>query len=394
MIGVSEAKNIIQSKVQALQPIQVELALASGTVLASDIFAPQDIPAFSQSSMDGYAFRFADWVAGNGLPLMGEMAAGSRQEFLLHPGAASRIFTGAPLPGGADTVIMQEKTKLEDQKVYFQEPAIVPGMHVRNIGAEIKKGALALGQGTLLTAAAIGFLAGIGINSVQVYPHPRIAILITGNELQTPGVALQFGQVYDSNSLMLKTALQQAGINQIELIRVMDEEEATIRALDSAFQKNDLVLLTGGVSVGDYDFVARAAAACAVNTCFHRINQRPGKPLYFGMRNCQPVFGLPGNPSSVLTCFYEYVLPAISKLTHRNCALPVLKIELAHAYSKTISLTLFLKALYSRDKVTILPAQESYKLSSFATANCLLQLPDGIREYEAGEMVEVHVLPV
>ena len=163
--------------------------------------------------------------------------------------------------------------------------------------------------GTHLSAAAIGFLAGIGITHVTIYPPPAITIIITGNQFQTAGNPLQFGQVYEASSIMLIAALQKAGVININILKAADDKQELKRILENALQQSDMVLFTGGVSVGDYDFVLQISKECGIEKQFHKIKQRPGKPLFFGTAKNKMVFGLPGNPSSSLVCFYEYVLP-------------------------------------------------------------------------------------
>ncbi len=365
---------------------------ASGKVLAEDVWATIDIPAFEQSSMDGYAIRFAD----KNLPLIvtGEMAAGTTQQLIMKKGEAARIFTGAPVPDGADTVVMQEKVQVEKGRLTIEDATLKQGSNVRGKGAEVAAGSLAVQKGTLLSPAAIGFLAGIGVTKVQVYPAPLVTVIVTGNELQSPGTPLLRGQVYESNSFSLRAALHQAGVTEVKIMQAPDDRQALKALLDQALVQSDAVLLTGGVSVGDYDFVVEAAVDCGVEQCFHKVKQRPGKPLYFGKKDDVLVFGLPGNPSSVLSCFYNYVLPAIGKLMGRNLILEQRQASLSTAFIKPKGLTQFLKGHYQPGEAIALGAQESFQLSSFAQANCFIQLEEGKEEYNKGEAVTVLLLPV
>ncbi|TAL49288.1 MAG: molybdopterin molybdenumtransferase MoeA [Chitinophagaceae bacterium] len=393
MISVSEAKKIISDNVSALLPANLPLQQAAGLTLAEDVYATTDIPAFPQSSMDGYAFSFNDWKQNKKLKITGEVAAGSNEAFTLNPGNAVRIFTGAAVPAGADTVIMQEKIKTVNGELIIEDEYIQVGNSVRPKGSEIKAGALALEKGTDLTPAAIGFLAGIGITDVKAYPNPSISIIITGNELQQPGKPLQHGQVYESNSFALKAILQQLHINNVEVNYATDKPEIVTDTLKKALQQSDVVLLTGGISVGDYDFVLQASNECGVEKLFHKVKQRPGKPLYFGNKENKLVFGLPGNPSSVLTCFYQYVIPALEKLSSRKPVLQTIQAPLSKPFQKAAGLTHFLKGSYNGKTVTPLDAQESYRLSSFATANCLIQIDEGVTACKEGELVAVYLLP-
>ena len=392
MITVTEAKTIISNNVAALKPVTLPLLQARGKVLAADVFATVDIPAFPQSAMDGYAFAFDDLQ--KELVIEGEIAAGSSSTVEVAAGKAMRIFTGAPVPAGADTVVMQEKVRTENGILIIEDEKLQRNSNVRPIGSEIKAGQLALPKGSLLTSAAIGFLAGIGVTEIEVIPDPVISIILTGNELQEPGKPLSYGQVYESNSSGLTAALESLHIPVHRMYKAADDIEVLTAILQQALHESDLVLLTGGVSVGDYDFVLQAAENCGVTKQFHKIKQRPGKPLFFGTKENKLVFGLPGNPSSVLTCFYEYVTEALAHQTKRPLQLKAVQTTLAKDCIKPPGLTHFQKAYYDGQTVLPLTAQESYKLNSFATANCLLVLEGEKEEYKANDPVTIHLLPV
>jgi len=399
MISVLEARKIIAQQVVSLPPIESPLLQAAGQLLAEDVYAPADIPAFPQSSMDGYAFSYTDWKNMTNLIIDGEIAAGNNDIISLPGGKAIRIFTGAPVPQGADTVVMQEKVIIAEpsagkKELLINDDQIQQGTNVRLAGSEIKKGELALEKNRLLGPAAVGFLAGIGIAAIKVFPNPSVSIIITGKELQQPGNHLDHGQVFESNSFALSSALQALHINDVKMLWADDDLDILTSTLAKALQQSDMVLLTGGISAGDYDFVLQAAEKCGAIKLFHKIKQRPGKPLYFGKQGNKLVFGLPGNPSSVLTCFYEYVLPALSILTSRSVGLITLHAPLTASFQKKVALTSFLKGTYDGKAVTILDAQESYKMRSFAIANCLVKLDEEVKEYRTGAIVEVHLLPV
>jgi len=393
MISVTEAKNIIRENTVPLSPVKLSLAESAGLVLAEDVYAATAVPPFPQSSMDGYAFSFNEWQQYKKLHIKGEIAAGSNEIITLSSQSAVRIFTGAPVPPGADTVIMQEKVTVEKDELLIHDEKIVTGSNVRIKGSEIRQGALALERDTVLSPAAIGFLASVGHAAVNVYPNPSITIIITGNELKEPGNPLEYGQVYESNSITLNAALQQLHLDKAEVIHLTDKPDIIIAALKNALQKSDVVLLTGGISVGDYDFVLHAANECGVQQLFHKIKQRPGKPLYFGRRENKFVFGLPGNPASVLTCFYQYVVPLLEKLCKKKIALQLIKAPLSKPFQKVAGLTHFLKAWYDEKTVTLLDAQESFRLSSFAKANCLVQVDEEVTICKEGELVDVYLLP-
>jgi len=391
MISVVEAKSLIQENVSPMPVHPVSLALAAGHTLSTDIYAKHDIPAFEQSSMDGYALRFED----KDLPLTitGEMQAGVTTQFQLLAGQAARIFTGAPLPLGADTVVMQEKVTANNGMLTILDPQLSKGLNVRHKGAEVSKGALAISKGSQLSPAAIGFLAGIGYDALEVNQNPAVGIIVTGKELQQPGRELNFGQVYESNSYSLSAALQQCGLNDIHFYMADDHLEELTAVLQEALTANDVVLLTGGVSVGDYDFVIKAAEQCGIRQIFHRVKQKPGKPLYFGKKEAKVIFGLPGNPSSVLSCFYQYVLPALEKMTNQKSRIKVVEAVLTHECSKPAGLTHFLKAHFNDGNVTPLHAQESFRMSSFAQANGMIELEEEKTNFAAGMKVKVYLFP-
>lgn len=402
MVSAHEAKEIVSNSVYTLAPVKSALDRAAGKVLAEDIYALADIPAFPQSSMDGYAFSFEGWKRHKKLKIIGEVAAGTSKKVSLDPQKAVRIFTGGAVPTGADTVVMQEKARAHNDELIIEDETLQVGTSVRPRGSEIKAGALALEKENTLSPAAIGFLAGIGIAEVKVYPNPSISIIITGNELQQPGRHLEHGQVYESNSSALKAVLRQLQIEDVQFSYAIDNPEIVTSALQKALQQSDVILLTGGISAGDYDFVFQATKECGVEKLFHKVKQRPGKPLYFGMKALandtgrqatKLVFGLPGNPSSVLTCFYQYVTPALEKLSRRKKILRRLRAPLSRPFQKAAGLTHFLKGIYDGKTATPLDAQESYRLSSFAIANCLIQVDEETTSLKEGEMVDVYLLP-
>lgn len=393
MIPVNEAIERIRINTNLLPPVTAELRHAGGLVLAEDVFASINIPGFHQSAVDGYAFRFVDFLKKKELAISGEVAAGDSQQPSFQPQQAVRIFTGAAVPPGFDTVVMQEKTEANIHRVIINDDLLVQGSNVRAEGSEIKTGDLALAKGTVLTPAAVGFLAGLGITHVAVHPKPVVHIIVTGKELQKPGTSLQHGQIYESNGVMLQTALEQLHIRNATVSFAGDDLSEIIQAIGKALESADLVILTGGVSVGSYDFVVQAAEACNVDQLFHKVAQRPGKPLYAGIRNEKLVFGLPGNPASVLSCFYNYVVVAIEELTGRKPLLQRKQLPLTVGFNKKIQLRQFLKGACLADGVMPLQAQESFRLSSFSVADCLIVLPEEAREYKAGDTVEVLLLP-
>ena len=390
LVSVAQARALILSSVSRVLPVVKEVSNSAGLAIAEDIFSPLDIPAFDQSSMDGYAIYAED--IRSLLPVQGIMAAGHAQPETLQRNHAMRIFTGAPLPAGSDTIVMQEKVILSSSGIQITDPNIEKGTHVRKRGSELKKNELVLKKGTVITAPVAGLLASLGFSSVPVYPRLSITIIATGNELQMPGQPLEEGQSYESNTVFLQAALKLFAEDSNTVLFVEDNLEKIHDVLSAAICRSDLVILTGGVSVGDYDFVRKAADHTGVHCKFHRVKQKPGKPLYFGIKEKTIVFGLPGNPASVVSCFYEYVLPAIRFMLH----LPqeeLLTATLKNDFKKVKGLTQFLKAYIEDGEVEILDAQESYRLRSFSSANCLVALDENRLSFEKGETVTVRLLP-
>lgn len=392
-IEVSDARKLIRDNIKIPDPVRVSISTAAGLILAEDIFALTDVPPFRQSSMDGYAINYQGWKKNEALKIEGMAQAGLAELNPLKSGEARRIFTGAAVPEGADTVVMQEKVDIQEGKLIIKDNNLVSGQNVRIQGSEAKKGELALEKGCLMNAPAIGFLAGLGIHELMVHPRPTISIILTGNELQQPGLPLSYGQVYESNSYALSAAIRELGILNVDVFSAEDDLKILIEVLAIAMEQSNLILLTGGVSVGDYDFVIRAAEANGVEQIFHKIRQKPGKPIYFGKKDERYIFGLPGNPASVLTCFYEYVYPSIELLSNREKDLIRMNAILETDLKKPAGLTHFLKGFFNGKFVKELKAQESFRLSSYAKANCLIKLDEDRMEYKAGEEVEIHLLP-
>lgn len=389
MISVQDAFTILKNNLPQLQEAEYALAQARKHVLAETVFSPINMPPFRQSAMDGYALCLFDGLE---YEIIGEIKAGDSFLVELVPGQAIKIFTGAAVPDSAQAVIQIEKVSEKNGRLLLQEP-VESETNVRPVGEQISVGNLALEKGTCLNAAAIGFLAGLGFTKVKVYQKPRIGIVVTGNELVKPGQALEFGKVFESNGIMLESALSEAYFEKVTLYEVNDDFENTKNKLKEALSANEVVLVSGGISVGDYDFVALALKALEVETLFHKINQKPGKPLFAGKQKDKIIFALPGNPAAALTCFYVYVLPTLSILSGKEPNYNQTKsIALAHDYSVRNTRSQFLKASIENEEVTILSHQASSMLNSFALSNGLVFVPDGIYQLKKGDRVAVYLL--
>ena len=391
LISVKRAKQLLNEHIVQANPSILSIKDALGLKLANDISSPRNVPDFMQSSMDGYAIQFDQNI--KEYKIVGQIQAGEQSRLSIQHAQTVRIFTGAPLPIGADTVVVQEKVSIQKDSIILEEHPIKKGDHVRAVGSEIPKDAVALEKGMVLNAAAIGVIASLGYEQVNVFAPPSVTIIITGDEIKKPGESISTGQVYDASSFTLSSVLKKIGCTVIEIAYVKDDFSELTSVLKRAIAVSDLVLVTGGVSVGDYDFTKQSLDACGVKTIFHKIKQKPGKPILFGIYGTKPVFGLPGNPASVLTCFYEYVYPAIGKMIRQKFSLQSVMLPLSHDFSKNKGLTHFLKASVENNKVKILTGQESYKISSFARANAFVVLEEEVSELKAGDEVEVHLIP-
>ena len=391
MISVEKALTIIQGVTRFIgktEVIPVDKAL--GRITSEDILAPFDLPPFKQSIMDGYAICLH---RNPNYKLIGEIKAGDATSIKLQAGEAVRIFTGAKIPNTANAVVMQEKVTLVDAEIQLNH---LPkeGEHIRLQGDQIKKGSLSLPKGFQLNPSAIALIKSFGISKVTVTALPKVTILVTGNELLEAESTLSDGKIYESNSSLLGTALQQKGIKPLKILKVEDSLPATEKALQELLPVSDLVLISGGISVGDYDFVGKALSQVGVTQHFYTVKQKPGKPLYFGSKKTTYVLGLPGNPASSLTCLYVYGFPLLDVL-QGNSSLGLTRIELpiAQTIENPSGRALFLKARIQGREVTQLNLQNSAMVLSFANANALIYIPENTLKISKGGYVEVLLLP-
>lgn len=387
MISLQEAKTILNNNIPNPKETELPLLKALNYCLAKDLFSAINMPPFRQSAMDGYALNVHDSLS---YQLIGEIKAGDAHKMVLKSGEAIKIFTGAAVPDTVNAVMQIEKTAITNGKLELKETIHI-NANIRSIGEQIKETEIALTKGTILNAAAIGFLAGLGITTVSVYKKPTIGILVTGNELVKPGDKLEYGKIYESNSIMLQAALLNANFNAITTYEVNDDFLNTKNSIEKALQENDILLISGGISVGDYDFVQSALEELKVETLFYKVNQKPGKPLLVGKKEDKLIFALPGNPAASLTCYYIYVEPVLHSITTKS--LPensVIQKELSHDLVVNNSRSQFLKANYFENEVTVLSHQQSSMLNTFALSNCLIYLPEGNYELKKGSKVDIY----
>lgn len=389
MISVNEAFSILNKIAFPLNEVEIPLANANQCVLAETLLSPINMPPFRQSNMDGFALSLHQELV---YSIVGEIKAGDSKPIQLQPGQAVKIFTGAAVPDSAQAVIQIEKVSVSDNKLFMKE-AVTPETNIRPLGSQIAQNDVALEKGTFFTPAAIGFLAGLGFTSVKVYHKPNVAIITTGNELVAAGQPLAHGQVYESNAIMLQAALQNAHFDRVKSYQVKDDFESTKATLKQVIENHDVMLISGGISVGDYDFVGAALQSLKVETLFYKVNQKPGKPLLVGKLNDKLIFALPGNPAASLTCYCIYVLPTLQKMSGIKASYETtIQKNLTQDYAISNSRDQFLKAIVSQDEVTILPHQDSSMLDSFALANASVYLKNGIYSLSKGDKVAVYLL--
>jgi molybdopterin molybdotransferase len=385
MIEVQEALALIDQFTAESPEVSAEVdAGLNGAVLAQSISAPINLPEFRQSSMDGYALC---GDASQGHELIGEIPAGSAKTYTLEPGQAVRIFTGAAVPDSADRVVMQEHVSVENNRVtLIKDP--IPGANIRGIGSQIKQGQPVIDKGTKVTPAIIGMLLSLGFTQVVVRKPPRVCVLVTGDELTKPGVQKSPGQVYESNGSVLEAVVKEDGAYFVETTAVKDDFKASVRAIKSAVAQADLVLISGGISVGDYDFIAMALEELGAKKHFHGVRQKPGKPLYFGTLDGTAIFALPGNPASTLSCYCVYVrrwLQNYSGTRPVAVSMP-LGADLVNRFGRA----LFIKAKFMQGRAMPIDEFNSATLLSFSKADILIFMGAEVTELKAGEMVETY----
>jgi len=392
MISVTQAIQTVENNVTPrLISTTIDVSDALGYVLFKDVTSPIHMPPFRQSAMDGYALCLHGEL---NYRVVGEVKAGDSAQPKLLVGEAVRIFTGAPVPDSANAVIMQEKVALAGDVISLETNPLL-NVNIRSLGEQIEEGQIALAKGTSINSAGIGFLSSLGITKVVVYEKPSIAIVVTGNELAEPGQPLSHGQIYESNAVMLTGALRHLGYQNVVTYRVEDDYAKTLALLQNTIEQHDIVLVSGGISVGDYDFVGKALLELQVTPLFYKVKQKPGKPLFFGNKDTKVVFALPGNPAASLSCFYIYVHLALQRLSG-DTKFSIAKTQAISQsdFQKKGDRAQFLKANYSNGHVEILDGQSSAMLHTFALANAFVYLPENRHTIHNGDSVEIILLPL
>jgi molybdopterin molybdotransferase len=402
MIGYSEALALVVNRAKAMPVETVAINRALGRVLAGDVVAPFPIPPFSSSAVDGYAVRARDVAGATAarpvtLRLEAAVHAGDSAPARLKPLHVVRIYTGAPVPPGVDAVVKQEHVKRAGRFVKFFT-TVCQGDNIRRRGEEFRKGRIVLGRGTHVTPPVIGLLATLGCRRVRVHCKPRVAIVVTGNELRSLGKALTGGAIYDSNSLALSASLQALGLPPVLTLRARDSAPRIKAALERALGAADVVVSAGGVSVGDHDLVRDVCRSVGIRQVFWRVAIKPGKPNFFGTKGKQLFFGVPGNPVAALLSFHLLVRPALFGMMGTTSAPPLsLTARMEVRSTKKAGRAEFLRATLRADEQGELLArplrgQDSHMLGGLAMADCLIHFPAGASELRAGAKVAVTLL--
>ena len=397
-ISYEEAIRTVLDAVPRQPEVRVGLPEALGGVLAQGVHSPENVPAFDNSAMDGFAVRAADLDSPPvRLQVIEEVPAGHAPGAALAAGTCTEIMTGAPVPEGADTVVRVEKTERLGEDLVQVNEAVETGSNIRRAAEDIQEEELIFEAGTPITPPILGVLAMLGIDEVTVSKTPRVAVIATGDELVDVGVTLQPGQIRDANSPLLAAQTRAAGGHPQRPLRAGDDEAAIRKAVEQALEA-DVILVAGGMSVGRHDYVRPVLEAMGMDMLFWKVRQRPGKPFGLGLLQGKPVFGLPGNPTTASVCFEMYARPALARMLGRKETMaprypaileaPVRKRKNLHYFSRGRATP----GADGRLHVKAHGPQASGFYVPMAEANCIIHLPEGIEDPPAGARVEIEWL--
>ncbi|ATA23403.1 molybdopterin molybdotransferase [Brenneria goodwinii] len=395
LLTLEQAREKMFSQLETIAETEVvSLYDATGRITARAITSPINVPPFANAAMDGYAIRYADLSAAAPLPLAGKSFAGAPFDGEWPAGTCIRIMTGAPIPDCADTVVMQEHTEVCEAGIRFLRE-VKSGQNIRLAGEDIRQGASVLPAGTKLSVAELPLLASLGIAQVEVFRRLKVAIFSTGDELQPVGQPLQAGQIYDTNRFALRLMLEQLGcvVNDLGIVR--DDPSALRNVFRQADSSADLVISSGGVSVGEADYTKTILEELG-NIHFWKLAIKPGKPFAFGKLHNAWFCGLPGNPVSSVATFYQLVQPLLARLSgHSQWHFPArLRVKTTSELKKSPGRADFQRGIFSRNaqgewEVKTTGHQGSHVFSSFSLANCFIVLEADRGRVEAGEWVEI-----
>jgi len=405
MISLKEALKIVLNEVNKLEPLpreKVGLLSSYGRVLAEDVRVDFDVPPFDRSAMDGYAVISEDTLKASPenpliLKVTGDLPAGSEANFTLAKGKAIRIMTGAPMPSEGDAVVMLEDTRMlsnGSEVEIFTE--VSPGENVSFKGEDVKKGEFILSRGRLIGAAEVGMLASLGRREVFVRKRPEVSIIVTGEELREPGQKLSEGKIYNSNSYALFCQALSCGALPRNLGIAGDEKKKILSKVKEGL-KSDILVLSGGVSVGKYDLVKEALGDAGIKTLFWKVAVKPGKPTFFGVKERTLVFGLPGYPVSSMLNFENLIKPAIFfMLGRKDWNRLTLKAHLKEDIKNKSKRENFIRVKMTKERgewwATPVSSQKSGVLKSLIQADGLIIVPGEVEKVKAGKKVEVEIL--
>ncbi|MEE9903848.1 MAG: molybdopterin molybdotransferase MoeA [Chlorobium sp.] len=403
MISVADARMIIRESVSVLPAHYQPLSLLQGRVLAEELTAPFPMPRFTNAAMDGFALRHADIAAASSetpviLQVIAEVAAGAVPVERVRQGTCAQIMTGAPMPDGADTVIPFEQTSGfgTSEVSIFSMPK--KGANIRYAGEEIARGASLLPRGTVLTPGAIAVLAAFGIGGTMAYDLPKISLVTVGSELRLPGELLEGdAEIYNCNRSMMEALSRAWGIEPAMTLHAPDDRDALRGTLFRALAGSDMLVTAGGISTGEYDYVQELLREAGVTPRFWTVAQKPGKPLYFGLTgDGRPVFALPGNPVSAITCFIEYVVPALCLMQGRKVPAAVTA-ELEEPFPADRKRHRFLPGTVREEGGKLLcrvsGKVESHMITSLTGANAIIGSPPSTEPLLPGTPVTCTLLP-
>ncbi len=370
-------------------------------VVSEDLIAPIDVPNFDNSAMDGYAIRWGQNTSRT-FAIKGNIQAGEQQLPEILAGETYRIFTGAPIPPGCNTIIQKEWATESNQLMIIGDSFDVEkNLHIRKKGSQSQKGSIFLKKGTPIYPETIGLIASFGIAKVNVFTAPKIGIINTGNEIIQPGKNLLPGQIFNSNQFALSALCKSLHLEAQIFPSCKDDLDEIQQTIATSIQINPITIITGGISVGDFDFVSNALENLGVEKLFYKVKQKPGKPIFIGSQNNHWIVALPGNPAAVISCFHVYVKTIIQLIQgyqfntiEGSCVAADTFTQLAtvinpEGFKKKSGLTHFLKGYFNNGQVLLLQGQESFNLSAFNQANCLVIIEEELETVHFGDTVKI-----